>query len=221
MEDIELQDMWKAYDQKLEEARVLNMQAWVVNQKTFEYLQTHKAKSKLDSLATYKVWIAIIGVIWVLFLGVLVYGNRMKNPYFTISVACILIFNLFAVAVYIKHIVMIRTIDYGHSITDTQKKLSELQASTINVVRILFLQTPFYCTWFWDKSWIDYSSLNFWGIIFPITLGFTLLAIWLFRNISLRNVNKRWFRTLFGAREWTNITDAMNYLKEIEEFRNR
>src|SRR5579859_4479517 len=170
MEDIELKNIWKAAaDQQLEQARLLNLQSWAVNLRTFEYLQTHKAKSKLDSLATFKVWVALLGVVWVLFLGILVYGNRMKNPYFTISVACILLFNVFAVAIYIKHIVLIRQIDYSQSITATQKKLTELQASTINVARILFLQTPFFCTWFWHKSWIDYSSLNFWLIIFPIT----------------------------------------------------
>lgn len=221
MEDIELKDLWKEYDQKLEEARLFNLQAWAVNLQTFTYLQTHKAKSKLDGLVTFKVRVVIVGVLWVLFLGFLVYGNQFKNPYFAVSLGMIMIFNIIAIVVYVRHIILIRQIDYGKSITDVQQRLTELQASTIQIVRILFLQTPFYCTWCWHKSWIHYDDLNFWLITFPITLFLTLLSVWLFRNISLRNVHKKWFRALFRSREWTAITTAMDYLREIEKFRKR
>ena len=43
------------------------MQSWVINFKTFEYLQTEKAKSKLNSLSTYKKWVIFGGILWVAF----------------------------------------------------------------------------------------------------------------------------------------------------------
>jgi hypothetical protein len=79
----------------------------------------------------------LLSVVWIFFLGVLVYGNQLRNLYFTISLSMIILFNVTAIVVYIKHIVLIRKIDYCESITDTQKRLANLQLSTFWISRIL------------------------------------------------------------------------------------
>ncbi len=218
MDDIELKNMWKACDPKMEEAKILNLQSWAVNSKTFEYLQTHKVQSILKSLSTFKKWTVALGILWVLFLGILVYGNHFENLHFSISVIIILLFTITAIIVYIKHIVLINQLNYSESILETQKKLTELQASTIKIVRILWLQMPFYTTFYWNTKWIN-SGIKFWLIAFPITLFFTFLAIWLYRNISLKNADKKWFKILLGDKEWTSLIKAKRYLEEIEEFK--
>ncbi len=218
MEDIELKNIWKSYDQKIDEAKILNLQSWAVNIKTFEYLQTHKAQSKLRSLATFKIWAIVLGIFWLLFLGVLAYGNHFQNVYFTSSVIAIMLFTIIAIAVYIKQVVLINQINYSESIVTTQQKLTELQASTLNVARVLWLQMPFYTTFFWNTEWIT-GDIKFWLVAFPITFFFTFLAIWLYRNISLKNANKKWFKILMGKKEWESIIIAKKYLDEIEEFK--
>ncbi|MEO8416782.1 MAG: hypothetical protein ABI472_24165 [Ginsengibacter sp.] len=218
MDDMELKNIWKEYDQKMNEAKVLNLQSWVVNLKTFEYLQTHKAQSKLRSLSSFKKWAIALGILWVLFLGILAYGNHFQNIFFTVSVIIIIFFSIVAIAVYIKHIVLINKINYSESVIDAQKKLTALQASTINVNRVLWLQMPFYTIFFWSVKWIT-SDYKFWLISFPLTLFFTFLAIWLYRNISIKNADKKWFRLLLGNIEWTSIINAKRYLDEIEEFK--
>ena len=221
MEDIELRNIWQSYDRKLEESRILNMQSWVLNFKCFEALQRQKAKSKLNALAAFKSGAVILGIIWILFLGVLVYGVQLTNMYFSFSVSVIILHNVFAIAVYIKHIIIIKRINYSESITDTQRKLSRLQFSTINSTRILFLQTPFYATWWWNSSILDFNSVSFWAITFPVTLFLVLAAIWLFRNISLKNMHKKWLRNLMMAGpEYKYILKARDFIDEIEEFKN-
>jgi hypothetical protein len=219
MEDTKLEEIWKAYSRSVADAKVLNMQSWAVNIKTFEYLQMHNAKSKLKSLGNFKKWAVLLGILWVLLLGTLVYGNDFRNMYFSISVMMIMIFTIIAIAVYIKHIVLINQINLSESIIEVQEKLAELQASTINIVRILWLQMPFYTTFFWSSQWIT-RDIKFWLISFPVTLLFIALTIWLYMNISYRNVDKRWFRILFGGIEWAPVIKAINYLKEIEDFKN-
>ena len=220
MEDLELKNIWQSYDRRLEESRILNLQSWALNLKCFEALQRQKANSKLNLLAAYNTRVIILGIVWVLFLWVLVFGNQWENLYFTFSVSMIMLFNIFAVAVYITHNIIIKRINYSESIIDTQKKLSRLQASTINSTRILFLQTPFYSTWFWHSSWIDYSSWQFWGITFPITLLLTLAAIWLFKNISLKNMHKKWLKALMmSGPEYKYVLKAKEFIEEIEEFK--
>src|SRR5450432_2459046 len=96
MQDINLNEIWRAQDEKLERSLKLNL--FIVDS-----LQKQKVRSKLGALATFKLVVAILGIIWVAFLALLIYGNRMQNPYFTISVAMILIFNVIAVIVYLNH----------------------------------------------------------------------------------------------------------------------
>jgi len=218
MEDIELKNMWKAYDQKIAEAKILNLQSWVVNLKTFEYLQTHKAQSILKSLSIFKSWAVVVGILWIFILAVLAFSNNFLNPYFTISVMIIMLFSIFATAMYINQIVLIKQINYSESIIDVQKKLAQLQSSTINGLRIVWLQLPFYTTFFWSTKWMM-NDIKFWLIAFPVTLLFTLLAIWLYKNISLKNAHKKWLKILLSNKEWTSIIKAKEYLDEIEEFK--
>jgi hypothetical protein len=219
MEDIELKNLWEASNQQLEQARVLNLQSWVVSTKTFEYLQKHKAQSKLNRLSTFKKWMIAFGIIWILFLVLLLVSDQFKHVYFSGSVAILAAFNIYAVYAYIKQVILINRIDYEASIIETQKKLTALQISTISIVRILFLQAPFYTTFYWNTQWMQTDS-KFWLITFPITLLILFGSLWLYRNISFKNAGKKWFRLLMGTREWTSIIDARKYLEEIEEFKN-
>ena len=220
MEDAELKNIWQEYDRRIEEARVLNLQSWALNLRLFQDMQIQKTRSRLGSLIRFKGSAVFLGILWILFLGVLVYGNHLENLYFTVSIGMIMFITAMAIVVYIKHIILIRKIDYGESITDTQKRLAELQLSTIRIVRISWLQLPFYTTWFWHRSWIDFGSLKFWVIIFPITLFFILLAIFLYRNITLRNMDRKWVRRLMMAGpEYKSLVQAKKFIAEIEEFK--
>ena len=217
MEDIELQKIWQSYDKKIEEARVLNLQSWAINLSCFESIQVQKVKSKLDSLAIFKGFAVVLGIIWVLFLAMLLYGTYFTNPYFTVSVSMIMLFSILAVVVYIKHIILIKQINYNKNLSYTQQKLLTLQRSTFHYTRILWLQMPFHTTWFWHSKWIVYSSLHFWLIPFPITLFFTLLSIYLYKNITEENIHKRWVRTLMmSGPEYKSVVKAREFISEIE-----
>jgi hypothetical protein len=220
MEDLELKSIWQQYDKRIEEARVLNLQSWALNLRCFETIQTEKAKSKLHALARFKAWVAVLGVLWVLFLAVIIQGSWMVNPYFTVSAGMIMVFNILAVAVYIRHIVLIREINYSESITATQQKLASLKLSTVNTTRILMLQMPFYTTWFWHSNWIHNDSTSFWLVAFPITLLFTWLAVFLYRNITLKNMHKKWLKLFMSAGpEYSSVAEAQAFISEIEDFK--
>jgi hypothetical protein len=132
----------------------------------------------------------------------------------------ILFFFLLAMAVYIRQIALINQINLVENIVQVQEKLSILKASTINITRILWLQLPFYTTFYWSNEWIHNDS-KFWFIALPVTLLFAFLSIWLYRNISYKNAERKWFRFLLGDTEWGSVVRAINYLKEIEEFKGR
>ena len=218
---MELQNIWKAYDQKLEEARVLNLQSWALNFKSFEAIQTQKAKSKLNSLGRFKTWAIVAGILWVAFLAFLIYHSfTFSKIFFVLSAGIIALTTLIAVIVYIQHVIWIRQIDNSESVVEVQKKAAKLQTSTLQIVRILFLQMPFYTTFWFTPQMVMSGDIKFWFISFPIVLLFSFFSIWLYRNINFRNVNKKWFKILFNSPEWTSVAKAIEFVKEIEDYKN-
>jgi len=214
MQDINLSEIWKAQDEKLD--RTLKLNLYIIDS-----LQKQKVRSKLGALARFKLVVAILGMVWVAFLGLLIYGNRMQNPYFTISVAIIFIFNVIAVVVYLNHYALLKSINYSDNITNTQQKLARLQVSTINIARILLLQTPFYSTWFWTQQQVMHDP-RFWYISFPVAMIFVAFTVWLYISISPANMEKKkWVSRFMNiGMEYKSVTQARKFLVELEEFKN-
>jgi len=220
MDDVELGELWKQYNQKIERADILNLQSWVLHLQTFEYLQTEKVRSRLNAVSRWKKWMIALGLLWVFFLVFLiVHSMAWSKVFFVVSLAAILGFNIYAIIVYIYHTVLISEIDNSESLIDVQEKTARLKASTLQATRILFLQAPFYATFTWNFQWMRESPGSFWLIAFPVALLLAIGAVWLYRNIHPRNSGKKWFKLLFSGREWTSVIKALDYLKEIDEYK--
>lgn len=220
MNDIQLQQLWAEYDTRLEQAKLLNMQAWALNLQSKEAIQMHKAKSKLNKLASYKKWVVALGVIWVLLLSFLVFNTiTWQGIFFNISAGAIAITTIIAIAFYIHHIVLIQKVDNSESIVTAQQTLALLQASTLRSIRIIWLQLPFYCTFYLSPALLQKAGTPFIIIHTAITLLFIWAAVWLYRNINYTNRHKKWFKFLMGSIEWTSIIKAAQFLDEVEEFK--
>ncbi|MBS1946646.1 MAG: hypothetical protein JST47_02665 [Bacteroidetes bacterium] len=220
MEDIELKNIWKEYDRKINEAKLLNMQSWALAFRTFEYMQAAKAKSKLNALRGLKKWMVFAGILWIAFLLFLILNSlSFSNVFFLSSLSAIVVFNVIAVAAYVRHVVLINEIDNSESLIEAQQKMAKLQSSTLQIARILFLQAPFYTTFFWSQKMIAGNWAAFLLVSLPVTLFFILLSVWLYQNIKLTNADKKWFKILFSSREWTSVIKAIQFMNEIEAFK--
>ena len=220
MDNYQLEILLESYNHRLEEARVLNLQSWVLNYKCYEELQTQKAKSKLKALISVKMVVMLLGVLWVGFVGYLVYHSlEISKIFFVISACAIMIITSWAVFVYGHHLVLLRKINNTDSVIKNQELIARLQFSTINITRILFLQMPFYCTFWWSIQMIKDAPAAFWFISFPVAVIFLLGSLWLYKNINFTNVNKKWFKILFNSPEWNHLTKANDMLNEIKDFK--
>ena len=219
MEDTTLKNLWTEYGNQIEESKVLNMQSWALNLECKEMIQSQKAKSKLRAVSAGRIIGIVIGLMWVWFLGILVYTVNFKNLFFSVSVGILFLFNVVAIINYIRHLVMIGQINYSNRITDTQQKLSSLQAATINDNRFLLLQFPFYTTWFYSLQWIHSSPLSFWLIAVPISIAFAILGIFLYISCSQKNLHKPWVRALVNGSGFKSVTKALDFIHEIDEYK--
>lgn len=211
MNEQELKSIWQSYDKKIE--KILR-----INSQQLHAIQTEKAESEIRSFKRNHIIVMVLGVVWVLFLGFLLYNIR-GNIYFTVSVGLIVLFNVFAVALYLRHIIILSRINIAESITDAQRKLTLVHTSYSQVGRVLLLQTPLYCTFYYSDTLIQQAGILFWSIQAVIVPSLTALSIYLFMKLSHKNKSDNWVKRvdrLFGA---TNLEQASTFLQEIEEFK--
>ncbi|MEO8666180.1 MAG: hypothetical protein ABI462_11865, partial [Ignavibacteria bacterium] len=115
---------------------------------------------------------------------------------------------------------------YSENVIYIQEKLSRLQTSILNYFRLSFLVVPIWLTFLiiGFKLFFNINIYNFgdtwWWISQLIFSAISLpLAVWMFIQVSYKNINKRWVRFFIKNAGGEQATKAMEFLKEINEFK--
>lgn len=212
MENIEIINLWKQYDEKLERSLSLN-------EKIIKELQQQKAKNALRPARNYKYLVVFFGLIYSALVAYFLYHlNPIASVFLNLSVGIHLLIMLIAVGMYIRQLVLISEIDCSENVVYMQQKMAKLQSSTLRVIGICFLQFPVFATWNIRLELIEKNPLAFWLIQMPVVAVLTYIGIWFYRNINIKNMDKRWFRMMFYGVEWSSILKSGKFLKEIEHF---
>jgi hypothetical protein len=213
MEDKELINLWKTYDKKLEENLSLN-------KKNAEDITKLKLHSHLASMKPIKIFTIIVGILWVVFVDILIFiAFKVGISFFLISAIIQVLLTKLAIGVYIYQLVLINRVDISDSILATQEKIATLKSSTIWITRLLFLQFPVWNTFYWTEAAWENGGILWYIIQIPLTAAFTYLAVWMFFNIKYENRDKKWFRMIFKGKEWTPLMKSMEMLKQIEAYK--
>lgn len=213
MEDKELINLWKTYDKKLEENLSLN-------KKNAEDITKLKLYSHLASMKPIKIFTIIVGILWVVFVDILIFiAFKVGISFFLISAIIQVLLTKLAIGVYIYQLVLINRVDISDSILATQEKIATLKSSTIWITRLLFLQFPVWNTFYWTEAAWENGGILWYIIQIPLTAAFTYLAVWMFFNIKYENRDKKWFRMIFKGKEWTPLMKSMEMLKQIEAYK--
>jgi len=217
MEDIEIINLWKSNDKKINENLLLN-------RKNAEEIIKMKAQYLLSSMKPIKTFTIMIGVLWV-GLGTVVLGNiyfdafSEDNKFFLFSATIQVGLTAIALFLYLYQLITIHQVDITEPILKTQEKLASLKASTLWVARILFLQLPVWTTFYWNGSMLENGNWFLFIIQGTITFLFTYVAIWLFFNIKFENRDKKWFRLIFNGKEWTPLMKSLELLGQTDEYK--
>lgn len=213
MENTDILNLWKSYDKKLEE----NLK---FNKKNAEDITKLKVKSLLQSMKPLKIFIIFFGILWVVFVDVLIVNFfHIANPFFLISAMIHVLLTKLAIGIYLYQLILIYKVDISEPVLATQDKLASLKSSTLWVARLSFLQLPIWTIFYWNKSMLENGNLWLYATQFVVTISLTTLAIWLFFNIKYENRDKKWFRQIVSGIEWNPILKSIELYKEIEEFK--
>lgn len=216
MEPAEILNLWKSYDNKLEQALSLN------KRNTQELLRL-QAKSVLSGVKPLKIFTICAGILWVLLGGIVVvnlflYAYDRISLFFLYSAAAQLLLTAIAIFIYIYQLIMIHKVDISDSVVAAQKKLSYLKSSTLWSAKVLFLQLPFWTTFYLSADLIRSGNMLYILVNGFFTFLFIYGAVWLFIHIDYKNKDKKWFKLLFEGKEWTSIMRSVEFYKEIERY---
>lgn len=218
MEDTDFVKLWKEHYEKID-------QSLAINKKLLRELTNQKAESSMQSLIRHKQRGIIAVTVYLLILGILLFFSiadyKPEKAYFIFSVMAIFIVNIKAMYDYIKHLIWAKRINYNGSISDIQQQLSKLQFSIISHARIMCLQFPFFTTFYLSNKWFP-QEVGIGYIMFQIILtgSFAYLSYWLYKNHTIENLNKKWFRNMIAGSGGKQVLKAMEFYKEIIDFKN-
>ncbi|MBW7889746.1 MAG: hypothetical protein H3C48_01690 [Chitinophagaceae bacterium] len=217
MDNTELISIWKKQNAKIEKTLA-------INELLLKELINSKARSSLKSLIRLKTAGIIAFILYLLFLGyALAYALSNYSSawnYFIVSVAMIFMVNIKGLADYIKHLIWTNHINYNGSIMEIQQQLSRLQISIISHAKTMCLQIPFYTSFYLSDRWFP-QEVGYGYVIFQVMLtgSFVCFSYWLYRNHKPENLDKKWFRDLIAGSGGRSVIKAMEFYKEMEEFK--
>ena len=217
MEETNFVLLWKEHYEKID-------QTLTINKQLLRNMVNQKAETELQSLIKLKTTGIIAFVFYLLALGyILFYVCSHYSPafnYFIVSFAAIFIINVKGFSDYIRHLFWAKNINYDGRITDIQQQLSKLQLSIINHSKIMCLQFPFWTTFYLSGNWFP-QSMGWTYVLLQtmVTGSFVYLAYWLYKKHTMENLDKKWFRNMIAASGGKSVMKAMEFYKEIEEFK--
>jgi hypothetical protein len=207
----EFQELWKAYDVRLE-------RSLAVSRRLFTEVQRQKVGSELRPLVRSRVVGIVVGIVWLWLMGFCLYVVR-GQVVMVISFGVFFVCTVLGIVGYIRDVSVIHSIHFSDNVVETQRKLARMQSTVVRDIRLAWLQLPFWASFFVSNAFIRSSGRWFFLIEVPIFLGLVGLAIFLYVNITLENARKkRWVAAMIRGAGSRRMARAIELLRELEEF---
>lgn len=216
MEEKNLITLWKEQSVKID-------QSLEMNKRLLRELINQKAHSALRSLTLFLSGGIIAAILYLALLGAgLSYAVIHYSPdanYFIVSIGAIFLINIKALYDYIRHLVWVNNIDYSGDVIQIQKKLTQLNLSLARHLRTMFLQLPFWTTFFLNGKWFPQHTPWYW-ILFQaqVTGASVFFTYWLYKNLTPPNTNKKIIKKILNTLDRRYVIRALDAYEELETF---
>ena len=215
MNDTDLKYLWQAGYEQI-----------AINQKSdktsLDNLTKRNVSHFLSSMKPIKIFTLLVGLLWVFSIGYVLIKLTINaydqvSLYFLYSAYFQVMLTAMAVILYIIQLSTLYSIDFNKPVVILQKTLINLKASTLNVIKILILQLPFWTTFYWNESMFKNGTLPLFILQGAVTISFTYLSLWLFFHLKFENADKWWFKLLLQGKEWEPLITSIDILNDMEE----
>ncbi len=217
MEMEELLNAWKTYDAKLDHSLSLN-------RAMLREMKVDKTRSRMQRTLVARGVEA--GIFSLLTIALCVFAvNRLPYPEFVLAAGVLLVFYILGFAGSIKQIVMISQIDYAGSVVDIQRKIEQITAHHLQLIRLSMLSLPFYTAYivigfelFFGVNIFKQGNHDWWVGQLIFSAFMIPLALWLYRKIRPDNIHLKWVKNLTTSLGGSSLTKAVQFLHDIEKF---
>ncbi|HEY4831203.1 MAG TPA: hypothetical protein VIH61_01385 [Waddliaceae bacterium] len=227
MELDELKKMWLSNDAKLEKILELNEQS-------IQLIRTQKLASKLAPLYRQRVVEMIFHLAAIILLGWFLFKNIHQFPY-AVSAIILLAFYTTTFLNALRQINIIKGMDYGKDLATLQSSLVVLQTHMLNYARLAVLFVPTFLAYpvILTKAIRDLnikalagfdiirqSNGNWWSAQLIAFIILIPLGLWFYKEVSYKNVHKKWVKSFIQRSFGTRVTMALEFLKELQSLKH-
>ena len=227
MELDELKTAWLSNNEKLEKTLRLNDQ-------NIELIQAQKLASKLAPLYRQRVIECVFHSIAIVLLIAFLFMNITDLPY-AISAIALLAFYVTTFINALKQIYLIKNMDFNSDLATVQSSLVLLQTHIINYAKLAVLFIPTFLAYpiiitkvikdFDIKAWADFdimekSNGSWWTVELVALIILVPLGIWFYKQVSSKNMDKKWVKNFIQKSSGTRVTKALEFLNELQHLKH-
>lgn len=213
MENKELLQLWKSYDEKLGE--VLNMNKEIA----FE-ITKKKLKDSFNQLVFPKKVLLIFGIPYTLFLCCLTFITfKAEATIMMLGFGAISLINICLIIGCLYHLFLISRINREEEVINVQKRIAELKLSVFNLTKLAVIQLPFWAVCWISVDVLKSSPLVYGGVNLLIFAALAYFSFWIYQKLGT-NDNKISAFFLSGE-EWEILNRSTNMLSQLTAYKNQ
>jgi hypothetical protein len=217
MELDELKQIWTEHTHKLDHVLSLNLHG-------LKTAQLDKVRSTLDRFKMFRVFEILVGFA-VLFWSGSYIADHIARPTLAGPALILAASVLFAVIGNIRQLVLLGQISYADPVATIQRKLEEMKLHSLRMIRLMAFMLPLYMVYvvvglnlFFGIDVLAQSNPAYLWANLLLSLIFIAPAIWVFRNLSSKNIYNPAIRALVHGGGGKQMIAALEFLKALQEF---
>ena len=217
MELDELKQTWSEHARKLDRVLSLNLQG-------LKRAQLDQTKSALGRFKMFQVFEILVGFAVLLWSGSYI-ADHVAVPTLAGPALILAASALGAVIGNIRQLVLLGQISYADSVATIQRKIEEMKLHFLRTIRLMAFMLPLYMVYVviglnlvfgWDV--LAYSDKMFLWANLLVSLIFIAPAVWVFRNLSFKNIGNPVIRALVHGGGGKQMIAALEFLESLQEF---
>ena len=212
MENIDLANIWKSYDQRIEDMLVLNKEIAII-------LSKQKLDKQISRLYRPKWTAVLIGIPYTVILIAITLIASIANAYFVaIGFGAISLIMSILLGNYFYQLYLISDIRRSDEVLTTQQQLSKLRISSSNCIYFAVFQLPF-----WSICWISMEAFKespfvYGGANLLVFLILAYISYWLYKKLNYSHKESKIRDFFLSGNEWLPILKSTEILEQIKEY---
>ena len=217
MELDELKQTWSEHARKLDRILSLNLQG-------LKTAQLDKTRSALGRFKAFRVFEILVGFAVLLWSGSYI-ADHIDAPTLAGPALILAASVLVAVIGNIRQLVLLGQVSYADPVATIQRKLEEMKLHFLRTIRLMAFMLPLYMVYvvvglnlFFGMDVLAQSNPAYLWANLLLSLIFIAPAIWVFRNLSFKNIENPVIHALVHGSGGKEMIAAVEFLKALQKF---